>query len=99
MEVSKKKWGVIALGCVLLPALTGCVPGLSEVTAEAPAGFLRGVWHGWCAPVSLILQLLGTGAHMYESVNVGFAYDLGFYMAVISGFGGLSLVRRKKRRD
>lgn len=32
---------------------------------------------------------------IYEVVNAGWWYDLGFYLAVISGFGGLSLTRKK----
>ena len=37
-----------------------------------------------------------------RKANVSFAvrwwYDFGFYIAIISGFGGLSLFRRKKYR-
>ena len=79
--------------------LTGCLPGDGSYTFDAPAGFLAGIWHGWLAPISLILELCGTGIHMFENINTGFAYELGFYMAVISGFGGLALVRRRKHRD
>jgi hypothetical protein len=35
---------------------------------------------------------------MYEVHNSGFFYDLGFYMAIISGFGGLSLNRKRKKK-
>jgi hypothetical protein len=31
-------------------------------------------------------------------MNSGFWYDFGYYMAIISGFGGLSLYRKKSRR-
>ena len=33
---------------------------------------------------------------MFAPVNTGLTYELGFYMAVISGFGGLALCRRRK---
>lgn len=84
---------------LLLPlGLSGCLPGISNYTAVAPAGFFNGVWHGWMAPLSIIMQLFGAPVHMYAEVNTGLGYDIGFYMAVISGFGGLALIRRKKRR-
>ena len=86
-----------ALMALVMVLLTGCLPGMKEFTQDAPAGFLHGVWHGWCAPISLILRLCGMDVTMFEKVNTGFSYELGFYMAVISGFGSLSLMRRKKR--
>lgn len=95
-----RKYKLIALTALLtltLVLLTGCLPGIKAFTPDAPAGFLHGVWHGWCAPVSLILRLCGMEVSMFETVNTGFSYELGFYMAVISGFGSLSLMRRKKR--
>lgn len=95
-----KKHKLIALAALMALVtvlVTGCLPGMKEFTQDAPAGFLHGVWHGWCAPVSLILRLCGMDVTMFETVNTGFSYELGFYMAVISGFGSLSLMRRKKR--
>ena len=49
--------------------LTGCLPGDGSYTFDAPAGFLAGIWHGWLAPISLILELCGTGIHMFENIN------------------------------
>lgn len=83
---------------MLLPlTLSGCLPGISQYTQQDPAGFFNGVWHGWCAPISLIMEFFGGNVHMFESVNTGIGYEAGFYMAVISGFGGLALTRRRKR--
>lgn len=59
-------------------------------------GFFTGIWHGWIAPVSLVLSLFGD-YQIYEANNTGFFYNLGFYMAIISGFGGLALFRRKHK--
>jgi hypothetical protein len=36
---------------------------------------------------------------VYEPNNTGWWYDVGFYMAVIAGFGSLSLARRKKQKS
>ena len=101
MKKRIKKAAAVALMALLLVFLmTGCLPGLKEYSEEAPAGFLNGVWHGWLAPVSLILEATGCGAHLFAENTTGFSYELGFYMAVISGFGGLALSRkRKKKKD
>lgn len=73
--------------------LTGCMP--HEVPSNSPAGFLSGIWHGWIAPVTLIASAF-SDVQIYESNNTGFFYNLGFYMAIISGFGGLALSRKKR---
>ncbi len=77
--------------------LTGCLPGDGTSSSSKPAGFLWGIWHGWIAPISLIVEIFRRDIRIYEPANAGFWYDLGYYMAVIGGFGGLSLARRKKR--
>jgi len=94
------KVGRILLLCVmvvvLLLAACGCVPGDGKNSDSNPAGFFTGVWHGWIAPISLIISLFNKNIGIYETYNTGFWYDLGYYMAIISGFGGLALSRRKK---
>lgn len=77
--------------------LTGCVPGDGTATIAKPAGFLWGVWHGWLAPVSLLIGLFNKDVRVYEIINTGWWYDLGFYIAVISGFGSISLSRKKSK--
>ena len=83
----------------LLFILAGCVPGDGSYTSNKPANFLSGIWHGWIAPLSLILSIGKGSIRMYEPMNTGFGYDFGFYMAIISGFGGLSLSRKKKKKQ
>lgn len=85
------------LSAVILISFTGCVPGDGTYTALKPAGFFWGIWHGWVAPVSLIIGFFHKNIRIYEIVNSGWLYDLGFYIAIISGFGGLSLFRKKNR--
>jgi len=84
---------------ILTVLFAGCFPGGGSSTPEAPAGFLLGVWHGWIAPLSLIIGLFGDTVRVYEVNNTGWFYDFGFYIAVISGFGGLSLFRKKKEHE
>lgn len=83
---------IIALAVLLCLAMTGCIP--HDIPSASPSGFFSGIWHGWIAPFTLIASIF-TDARIYETNNTGFFYDLGFYMAIISGFGGLAIFRRK----
>jgi hypothetical protein len=76
----------------------GCTPGGGRFDANSPAGFFWGIWHGWIAPVSLLIGLFDNTTRIYESNNTGWFYDLGYYVAIIGGFGGLSLTRNKLKR-
>lgn len=91
-----KKLILFILIISLLFVLTGCMPGDEKYTEENPANFLSGIWHGWIAPISLIVSIGNNNTRIYETMNIGFWYDFGFYMAIISGFGGISLSRKKK---
>ncbi len=82
----------------LLFTLTGCIPGDGTYTADKPAGFFWGIWHGWISPISLIIGLFDKSIRVYEVTNTGWWYDFGFYIAIISGFGGLSLTRKKRSK-
>jgi hypothetical protein len=89
---------LLAACCGLaLVALAGCVPGDGASTAQKPAGFFWGIWHGWVAPISLIIGIFKKNIRIYEAINNGWLYDLGFYIAVISGFGGISIIRRRRK--
>ncbi len=90
---------LVALLCVVVITITfsGCFPGGSTYSTQEPAGFFSGVWHGWIAPISLIVGLFKDGVRIYEPANTGWWYDLGFYIAVIAGFGGITLTRKKKK--
>jgi hypothetical protein len=96
----KKK---VLILCILVVSfsliLTGCMPGDGTYTSDKPAGFFWGIWHGWIAPISLIVGLFKDGIRVYEPFNTGWWYDFGFYMAIISGFGGLSLSRKKSKKN
>lgn len=85
---------ILLLFIVSFIFLTSCVPGGSQYI-EQEAGFFSGVWHGWIAPISLILGFFDKTTRIYEVNNSGWIYDLGFYIAIISGFGGISFFRKK----
>lgn len=86
----------VAVSSLLM--LTGCIPGDGTYTSSDPAGFFWGIWHGWIAPISLILGLFSENIRVYEPINTGWWYDFGYYIAIISGFGGISLFRRSRCR-
>ena len=94
----KKKILLLVLILTMVVFLSSCVPGDGKNTSDNPAGFLWGIWHGWLAPVSLILSLFRDNIRIYEVANTGFWYDFGFYISIISGFGGISLFRKTKRK-
>ena len=80
---------------IIVVTMTACVPGGGEFYRQNPAGLLFGIWHGWIAPISLIISFFNPAIRIYEVNNTGFWYDFGFYIAIISGFGGVSLTRNK----
>ena len=93
-----KKLLLFALMLIILTMLlTACAPGDGANSADHPAGFLSGIWHGWIAPITLVISLFNSRINIYEVYNIGFWYDFGFYMAIISGFGGLALSRKRHR--
>jgi len=94
----KKKFLFSIVIVLILITLTGCLPGDGTYTSSEPAGFFWGIWHGWTAPISLIMGFFNKDIRVYEVINTGWWYDLGFYIAIISGFGGLSLSRRKRSK-
>ena len=97
--MKKKILIVLILVLSLSVILTGCIPGDGTYTSADPAGFFWGVWHGWLAPISLIIGLFDHNIRVYETANTGWWYDFGFYIAVISGFGGLSLSRKRRKKQ
>lgn len=87
------------LAVLLLLSLSGCFPGGGSYSPGDRAGFFSGVWHGWIAPVSLIVGLFSDSVRIYEPHNTGWWYDFGFYIAVIAGFGGVALSRKTRKHD
>jgi polyferredoxin len=99
MNLMKRKTLILLLVFLLAGILVGCIPGDGKNTSDNPAGFLWGIWHGWVAPISLIISIFNKSIRIYETANTGWWYDFGFYISIISGFGGLSLVRKSKKKD
>jgi len=90
---------LIILLLISMLLLSSCAGSDQFKEGGKRANILHGIWHGWIAPLSLVLSIFGDGIRMYEPNNTGWTYDLGFYMAVIGGFGGLALSRKKTKDE
>ncbi len=93
--MSKKRLALLGILLILTLTSAACIPGDGSCSRGNPAGFFSGIWHGWIAPISLIIGFFNRTIRVYEVYNTGWWYDLGFYAAIISGFGSLSLFRKK----
>lgn len=72
----------------LLLFLTACTAGDAQFTAENPAGFWYGLWHGIISVIMLIIHLFNENIWVYEINNTGGWYDFGFLLGVIFVWGG-----------
>lgn len=83
--------------------LTSCAAGNEQFTADTPAGFWYGLWHGVISFISLVVHLFNETVMVYERNNSGGWYDFGFLLGVIFVWGGGCHVRCKsaerKKRD
>ena len=77
--------------------VTGCLPGDGAATYEKPARFLSGVWHGWLCWLTLIIGVFNDNIRIYETVNSGWWYDLGYLLGV-STIGSSGFVIKQKVR-
>lgn len=93
-----KKLKFIIVTLVITLILTSCLPGGGNNSIIEPAGFFSGVWHGWIAPISLVISAFNSSISIYEVNNTGWWYDLGYYMSIISGFGGIQLFRKTRKK-
>jgi len=84
-------------GLALALLLSSCAAGNGTYAVDQ-AGFFAGIWHGWIAPFALIGHVFDGDIRIYETNNTGIWYDVGFYIAVISGFGSLGLSRSSRTR-
>jgi len=96
MGIKRLLFFILALLLTLM-ILSGCVPGDGQASITNPSGFLSGVWHGWIAPVTLIIGFFNSNIRIYEIYNTGHWYDIGFYIAILGGFGGFALTRKRKK--
>lgn len=91
----------LALPAVLLGAallLSSCAAGANTaVSANEPAGFLRGLWHGFILLVTFVISLFTDNVSVYEVNNNGNWYDFGFVLGAMVALGGAGSQTRRGR--
>ena len=70
---------------------------------EVVAGLVTGLWHGFIAPVTLVVSFFNPEIQMYDVYNTGSLYNLGFLLGVaiiflLLGFSGGRTRRRSRSR-
>jgi hypothetical protein len=90
---------IFILLLVTLLLLSACAPGSGRYREDHKANIFNGIWHGWIAPITLIWGFFDRSIRVYEVNNTGWGYDFGFYMAILGGFGGFALTRKKRHKD
>jgi hypothetical protein len=68
--------------------LVGCTAGDPRFTADSPAGFWMGLWHGLISLVTLIVGIFDDRVRVYEVDNTGGLYDFGFWLGIVIMAGG-----------
>ncbi len=96
-----KEWrsrGALGLVLLFVLVLAGCAAGpASRFTADQPAGFWAGLWHGLICIVTFVISLFTSAVRIYETNNTGGWYDLGFLIgAAICLGGGVKIKCRAK---
>lgn len=85
--------------CVFVLLLTACTAGDAQFTAQDPAGFFYGLWHGVISFITLIVHIFNNGVMVYETTNTGGWYDFGFLVGVTSIWGGGCHIKCKSSKD
>jgi hypothetical protein len=89
----------ITLFLVALVLVCGCMPqatAIPEATRE-PSGFFMGLWHGMIVTISFIASLFDDSVRIYDVVNTGHWYDLGFVFGIGGAAGSATKSRSKSR--
>ena len=96
----------IYLGAVIIfivVFLSACLAGPNPMEKRANqegkvAGFWKGLWHGFIAPITFIISIFSSKVRFYEVHNSGFWYNFGFVLAAGLFLSGGILGRKKKRK-
>lgn len=92
-----KQVRLVVAGVVLVLVLSACAPGSGSFGPDDPAGFFAGFWHGLIAFFTLIWSIFDSDISIYEVDNVGFWYDLGFFLAISGIMAGGGAGSRRRR--
>lgn len=86
---------IILVAGILFGALflASCAAGPNQLTGlpghyESPAGFWKGLWHGFIVLFTFIASLFTDKVSIYEVHNTGKLYHLGYLVGIMIFFGG-----------
>jgi len=79
--------------------VAGCTPGDQQYSAETPATFWHGIWHGVIAWVMLIASLFSDEYKIYAQFNNGAWYNFGYLIGISIFAGGNKGARYMRKRD
>lgn len=89
---------LIVLSVISAFLLTGCTAGDPQYTAQNPANFWHGLWHGMISVIAFVISLFRDGVGLYEVHNNGGWYNFGFLLGITCIWGGGSGAAQKSRR-
>jgi len=83
----------IVCATLALALLAGCAPRGSDPLQAVdqtsdPAGFWKGLWHGFIVLFTFVISLFTDKVGIYEIHNSGNLYNLGYVLGVMIFFGG-----------
>ena len=83
---------------------SACLAGPNPMEKKADdegkvAGFWKGLWHGFLAPVTFIVSIFTKKVRFYEVHNSGFWYNFGFVLAAGLFLSGGILGRSGKKKN
>ena len=88
-NVMRKFYLLVFLCIFLIFFVSSCAPGnRKNFNENSPAGFFAGFWHGMISFFTLIISLFNKSVKMYEIINTGFGYDVGFFLGLLFIYGG-----------
>ncbi len=80
-----RPYQIFGIVILLIFVLASCAPGPNDLekTPDSEgkiAGFWKGIWHGFIAPITFIISIFSKSVRLYEVHNNGFWYNLGFVL-------------------
>ncbi|MEO0083097.1 MAG: hypothetical protein ABIK33_01745 [candidate division WOR-3 bacterium] len=96
---NNKKYLLLAL--ILIIVFLSCAPGNyrwnPKIEGSRPANFWAGLWHGLIVIITFIVSLFTKEVGIYETNNVGWAYNLGYIIGLMASVGGGIRYTRMRR--
>ncbi len=94
---------ILGILLVLIFVFSSCVAGPNELEKKPNnegkiAGFWKGLWHGFIAPITFIISIFTKTVRFYEVHNSGFWYNFGFVLGAGLFLSGGILGKRRRRR-